>query len=150
MFLCHLNPRRAQKCLITGLELLSSLCSKDFSKSDQQNKEDFVDKKANTLPPEGVIENSSNRKDFPSYGESKSSNEFFLKLKSYILFEFIGASLKRISTLFPSKYLGAAVSTIEKFVYSHADTFEDALSFFVGCTHSAGTIFPLIHQKIYN
>ncbi|CAI4927133.1 BEM_HP_G0134430.mRNA.1.CDS.1 [Saccharomyces cerevisiae] len=116
-----------KKCLITGLELLSSLCSKDFSKSDQQNKEDFVDKKANTLPPEGVIENSSNRKDFPSYGESKSSNEFFLKLKSYILFEFIGASLKRISTLFPSKYLGAAVSTIEKFVYSHADTFEDAL-----------------------
>lgn len=116
----HGEPK---KCLVTGLELLSYISVEDFSKSGQQNKEDFVNEKANTLASEEVTKNYSN----PYYGERKVSTEFFLKLKSYILFEFIGASLKRISTLFPSKYLGAAVTTIEKFVYSHADTFEDAL-----------------------
>ncbi|CAI4055844.1 hypothetical protein SKDZ_02G3210 [Saccharomyces kudriavzevii ZP591] len=112
-----------KKCLVTGLELLSCTSVEDVSENGQHNKNTLVDEK---LPGE-VVKNDSDPNDISYYGERKSSSEFFLTLKSYILFEFIGASLKRISTLYPSKYLGAAVATIEKFVYNHADSFEDAL-----------------------
>ncbi|QID84385.1 YAP1-binding protein 1 [Saccharomyces pastorianus] len=121
----HGEPK---KCLVTGLELLSALSVEDVSENnDQQNKEEFVNEQAAAPAPAETVTKSSDPSDSSYYGERKNIKEFFLTLKAYILFEFIGANLKRISTLYPSKYLGAAVATIEKFVYDHADSFEDAL-----------------------
>lgn len=121
----HGEPK---KCLVTGLELLSALSvEEDVSENDQQNKKELVNDQATTPVPAEVFYRSSDPSDSSYYGERKNTREFFLTLKAYILFEFIGANLKRISTLYPSKYLGAAVATIEKFVYDHRDSFEDAL-----------------------
>ncbi|CAI1928848.1 hypothetical protein SEUBUCD646_0D04230 [Saccharomyces eubayanus] len=121
----HGEPK---KCLVTGLELLSALSVEDVSENNgQQNKEEFVNEQAAAPAPAETVTKSSDPSDSFYYGERKNIKEFFLTLKAYILFEFIGANLKRISTLYPSKYLGAAVATIEKFVYDHADSFEDAL-----------------------
>ncbi|EJS44672.1 ybp1p [Saccharomyces arboricola H-6] len=116
-----------KKCLITGLELLSAIPIEDVSDNNPQSKADIADEQAPKSVPEEANKEDSDPYDISAFGERKSPSEFFLTLKAYILFEFIGASLKRISTLYPSKYLGATVAVIEKFVYNHTDSFEDAL-----------------------
>lgn len=93
------NPK---ECLLSGCQLLSELSVsqivKDFNDDDDEN---------------NVEE------------EGRDPIAFFLGIKTYVLFELIQAVLKRISSLYPSKFLGMAVSAIIKFAKTNIDDIDN-------------------------
>ncbi|GAV52925.1 hypothetical protein ZYGR_0AI02070 [Zygosaccharomyces rouxii] len=106
------NPK---ECLLTGCELLSELTTARINEQlledkGEQEEEDGKDEKKTD---EDVERNS----ELPH----RDPVEFFLYLHSYVLFELIQTALKRIASLYPSKFLGMAVSAIYKFVRNNID-----------------------------
>ncbi|AQZ17856.1 YBP1 (YBR216C) and YBP2 (YGL060W) [Zygosaccharomyces parabailii] len=97
------NPK---ECLLTGCELLSELTATRIAGQLEEEDED------NTEEEEENLENAELHRD---------PVEFFLFLNSYVLFELIQTVLKRINSLYPSKFLGMAVSAITKFVRANID-----------------------------
>ena len=97
------NPK---ECLLTGCELLSELTATRIAGQLEEEDED------NTEEEEENLGNQELHRD---------PVEFFLFLNSYVLFELIQTVLKRINSLYPSKFLGMAVSAITKFVRANID-----------------------------
>lgn len=98
------NPK---ECLLTGCELLSDLTAtriaEQLEEDDEEHSQDETEDQSEQMDPH------------------RDPVEFFLLLNSYVLFELIQTVLKRISSLYPSKFLGMAVSAISKFVRANID-----------------------------
>ncbi|CCK72936.1 Ybp1p KNAG_0M00830 [Huiozyma naganishii CBS 8797] len=63
--------------------------------------------------------------DDTSVSLERSPGDLFVGLKLHILFELVTAALKRIKTLYPSKYLGMTVFAIEKAITKNSGLLQD-------------------------
>ncbi|CAI6509410.1 AIS_HP2_G0018510.mRNA.1.CDS.1 [Saccharomyces cerevisiae] len=112
------NPK---ECLLTACELVSGL-SIDLTGTDCSD-EDFLDPASDeaTNNDKGVsdicpeIENCVGRKIV----------DFIPNLKVYVLFDFMGSVLRRVDTLYPSKFLAMAISAIVKYIRSNVEDMDD-------------------------
>lgn len=106
----HGNPK---ECLLTGCQLLSELSVEELEHEvEQYNKsKDVQDSKG--------LRAADEEGETGAYIQSPA--EFLWGLSSYVLFELIQTVLRRIQTLYPSRFLGMAVSAISKFVRSNID-----------------------------
>lgn len=103
----HGDPR---ELLIAGCEILESLSAKDETL-------DYMAVTKNDPKVELTNENKM-------YME-RSLGDFFLGLKLHMVYEMIFNSLKRIDTLYPSKYLNIAVSAFSKLIRTNAALMDD-------------------------
>lgn len=105
------NPK---ECLLAGCEILSELTTAGINEQllEDQSEQEGEDNKG-----------EKTKEDAKRIPESQLRDpvEFFLYLNSYVLFELIQTALKRIASLYPSKFLGMAVSAIYKFVNNNID-----------------------------
>lgn len=108
----HGNPK---ECLLTGCQLLSDLSVEELA----QEVEDYNTAKE----AEGSKEVSAEESEFGV--ELQNPVEYLLGLNSYVLFELIQSVLRRIQSLYPSKFLGMAVSAICKFLRSNIDSIDN-------------------------
>lgn len=104
------NPK---ECLLTGCEILSELTATQIN--EQLMEEESENEEGKTVDEKWDAESPD-----------ADPVEFFLYLHSYVLFELIQTTLKRIASLYPSKFLGMAVSAIYKFVKNNIDDVYDA------------------------
>ena len=102
------NPR---ELLISGCEILSDLSAKE---------ETLQYLKATENDPEPAEADVINK----AYMD-RCPGDFFVGLKLHLVHELISNSLKRIDTLYPSKYLKIAVSSFENLVNTNKLTMED-------------------------
>lgn len=103
----HGDPR---ELLISGCDILGSLSAEEETITYLRETKD---------DPELNIE-----KENDVYME-RSPGDFFVGLKLHMVYELIYTSLKRIDTLYPSKYLNIAVAAFEKIITTNAITMED-------------------------
>lgn len=96
----------AKECLLSGCELLSELKIEEPSLEEVYAEQGEADEQEISM--------------FVSNKEEQSLN-----FKLVILFKFIGISLKRIDTLYPSKFLGMVISSLMKLVKNISDELED-------------------------
>lgn len=100
------NPK---ECLLTGCQLLSELnvdqIAQDFEEFEKRN--------------------DRHKEELEILKNVLSPAEYLLGLRSYVLFELIQTVLRRIETLYPSKFLGMAVSVICKFMRSNVDEIDN-------------------------
>lgn len=115
------NPK---ECLLTACELVSTLhiVLTETGDSDEEN-EDLNDSNRN---------DASNITDelsviTPEIGQymAKNTVEFIPNLKIYVLFEFMSLLLKRVDTLYPSKFLAMVTSAIIKYVTTNVQAMDD-------------------------
>lgn len=100
------NPK---ECLLTGCQLLSELDYAQIAKEVEEFEESGETQKKMTETVKSLVD----------------PVEFVLGLRSYVLFELIQTVLRRIGTLYPSKFLGMAVAAISKFLRSNVDQVEN-------------------------
>lgn len=104
------NPK---ECLLTGCQLLSELTIENISQElDEIEKRD-----------------SGHKELLQSIEHVTSPAELILGLRSHVLFELIQTVLRRIETLYPSKFLGMAVSVFCKFLRSNVDEIDNTAFF---------------------
>lgn len=109
----HGNPK---ECLLIGCQLLSELSVADIEQEvEEYNQTNEAESWKRTLVA---------GKD---YVEVENPVEFLLGLNTYVLFELIQTALRRIQSLYPSKFLGMAVSAICKFVRSNVDSIDNTI-----------------------
>ncbi|CAR26937.1 ZYRO0C04884p [Zygosaccharomyces rouxii] len=106
------NPK---ECLLTGCEILSELTTIQIN---EQMLEDDSKEEGDVTKDEKKTDEKGEWIPEPPH---RDPVEFFLYLNSYVLFELIQTALKRIASLYPSKFLGMAVSAIYKFVRNNID-----------------------------
>ena len=120
-----------KETLDTGCELLGSLnydeevAAFEADESKQEKKEiDSSDEEEDEyeIDTEDEAEQDSQ---FQQVSYERVPGDFFIGFKVYILFEMIGATLKRISTLYPSKYLSLVVTATENMLLHTADQMQD-------------------------
>lgn len=120
-----------KETLNTACELLASLSYDDEVRNYEMD--DTDDNSASPIDDEYEIdtedENTENTASIehnkPLLSYTRVPGDFFIGLKVYLLFELISASLKRISTLYPSRYLSIIVSSVEKMVLHTAEQIQD-------------------------
>lgn len=104
------NPK---ECLFVACEMMSNLKIGDkLLKNDNEEYTMNFDKE--TLI---TIENIMHR----------NPREFFLDIRSHILIELINATLKRITTLYPSRFLEEAINAMDKFIKINCSDTDDAI-----------------------
>ena len=127
------SPRET---LDTGCELLSSLDykkevaayeaeeteSERLQREEKQRQEEEGEEDEYEIETDDEAEEDSTR---PARNYDRVPGDYFVGFKVYILFELIGATLKRISTLYPSKYLSLVVAATEKMILHCADNMQD-------------------------
>lgn len=102
MISLHSNPRDS---LISGCEILTNISYEKEEANDSEGEEtDSADLE---------------------YLEARVAGDFYVSLKMYLIFEMLGACMKRINTLQPSKYLSTVVAAIEKFTISNSSQMND-------------------------
>ncbi|QLQ82115.1 hypothetical protein HG537_0G03700 [Torulaspora globosa] len=106
----HGNPK---ECLLTGCQLLSELTIENISQELAE-----IEKR-----------DSAHGEILRSFTAVTSPAEIILGLRSHVLFELIQTVLRRIETLYPSKFLGMAVSVICKFLRSNMDEIDNTAFF---------------------
>ncbi|QLG74321.1 hypothetical protein HG535_0G02050 [Zygotorulaspora mrakii] len=145
------NPK---ECLLVGTQLLSELSVIDIAfnlEDDRDKHKECNDQNSDSENFNGENTNSSSQSTVDDLTPTQSSREaftneeiqqdldtsnsdkniernpaeFFFGLQSYILFELIQTVLRRISTLYPSKFLGMAVSAIVKYMKVNIEELED-------------------------
>lgn len=105
------NPK---ECLLAGCEILSELTATQINEQLMEDESEDLKQTEN----EQKVEESGER---DPEAPRRDPVEFFLYLNTYVLFELIQTTLKRIASLYPSKFLGMAVSAISKFVRNNID-----------------------------
>lgn len=121
-----------KETLDTGCELLSSLNYKEeVAKYELDGAEAEVEKafeededdeyETDTDDEHGGATDLPN----PAVYYDRVPGDFFIGFKVYVLFEMISASYKRISTLYPSKYLALIVSATEEMIRHTAPSIQD-------------------------
>lgn len=117
------NPK---ECLLTGCQLLSELSvSQMVEELAVDDHEDDNDKDENSVEDDGDTTEDGETSTKEPLQPVRDPVELFLGVKTYVLFELIQAVLKRISSLYPSKFLGMAVSAILKFVKTNIDDIDN-------------------------
>ncbi|KAG0668714.1 hypothetical protein C6P45_004489 [Maudiozyma exigua] len=125
-----------KETLDTGCELLSSL---DYKKEEaayeaaETESERLQREEKQRLEDEGEedeyeieTDDEAEKETVHKYGNyDRVPGDYFVGFKVYILFEMIGATLKRISTLYPSKYLSLVVAATENMILHTADHMQD-------------------------
>ncbi|EDO17568.1 hypothetical protein Kpol_534p49 [Vanderwaltozyma polyspora DSM 70294] len=115
------NPK---ECLLTGCELLSKLSILEFKKIEDKAKGTNNDDK-------GGSNDTTSRENLVTVTEDgeylfhRTQTDFFFGLYLHVIFELIVTTLRRISTLYPSKYLGMATAAIMKCVRNNIDYMDD-------------------------
>ncbi|QID85025.1 YAP1 binding protein 2 (ybp2) [Saccharomyces pastorianus] len=115
------NPK---ECLLIACELVSSL-SIDLAEEDESNEET-----AHSLDSikDEATNHDNEMADICLKTEiyaAKDSVEFIPNLKIYALFELMSSTLKRVDTLYPSKFLAMAISAIVKYLKSNIEFMDD-------------------------
>lgn len=117
------NPK---ECLLIGCQLLSELSISELSETlDDEDDDENITPTATTSD---TVTSADIPKDSDYIGRTvieRDPVQFFFGLQSYALFELIQTVIRRISTLYPSKFLGMAVSAILKYLKSNIDEIED-------------------------
>ncbi|CCD25499.1 Ybp1p NDAI_0F01800 [Naumovozyma dairenensis CBS 421] len=107
------NPK---DCLLTGCEILSGLSLENENLSLGMTQDS--NKKTSTGPQYAQV-------DTKKYYMERTPADFFVTIKMHILFELIGTTLKRINTIYPSKYLRLATSSMLQFVRVNSEGLYD-------------------------
>ncbi|KAL3241288.1 Ybp1p [Nakaseomyces bracarensis] len=110
-----------QECLVTALELLTTLNFKETV--DECHKFGYV-------PPNPGLEEllsrgKVNRDGSPNLAPERDLPELIFGVKSYAVFELISSLIRRVYTLYPSKYLEEAVTAIREYVTNNTEPIED-------------------------
>lgn len=127
------SPRET---LDTGCELLSSLDYKTevaayeadeteterLQREEKQRQEEEGEEDEYEIETDDEAEEETARQ---ATNYDRVPGDYFVGFKVYILFELIGATLKRISTLYPSKYLSLVVTATENMILHSADNMQD-------------------------
>ncbi|SCV01035.1 LAMI_0G08922g1_1 [Lachancea mirantina] len=147
----------AKECFLTGCEILSKLkrdnleLEDDNAEADEKvetsasllssielsdgteeaRSEDFV-AEAIKLPHEKTENKSEDiprhlRDDFVAPPLERGVEEFILELRLHVVLEMVTTTLKRIHTLYPSRFLGMAVGSLFAFGRSNADQIDDSV-----------------------
>ncbi|SMN19119.1 similar to Saccharomyces cerevisiae YGL060W YBP2 Central kinetochore associated protein that mediates mitotic progression [Maudiozyma saulgeensis] len=120
-----------KETLDTGCELLASLnydeevAKFEEDESEQEKKvgeDDDEEDDEYQIDTDDEADEDSGRQ---SLNYDRVPGDYFIGFKVYILFEMIGATLKRISTLYPSKYLSLVVTATENMLLHTADQMQD-------------------------
>ena len=106
------NPK---ECFLTSCEMLSKLNVLEIKELNGANDQDTVTSNSGKAVP-GI--------ESDEYFE-RNNEEFFFDLNLHIMFELMGTTLRRINTLYPSKYLGMASSAIMKVISTNVDYIDD-------------------------
>lgn len=124
-----------KETLDTGCELLSSLNYDEEVAKYEDDGEDEKEKDKDGSGDEEDDDEYETETDDEDDGTTDLPNpmvyydrvpgDFFIGFKVYVLFEMISASFKRISTLYPSKYLALIVSATEQMVRQTATRIQD-------------------------
>lgn len=103
----HGDPR---KLLVAGCELISAT-SVEVEVEDYKKYGELVAKE--------------NHDDVPSFYMNRDPGDFFIGIKVHVLYEMVFNCLKRISTLYPSKYLSVFVAALEKAIVTNTYNMQD-------------------------
>ncbi|CCF59262.1 hypothetical protein KAFR_0G02280 [Kazachstania africana CBS 2517] len=112
----HGNPKQV---LLTACELLSNLT---FEEEDKAARDAEKTKTEKDREDDAIADPNA---DLSEHVLEREPADFFIGIKMHILFELISTSMKRLSTLYPSKYLGVAVSAIESFITNNGSSIDD-------------------------
>lgn len=124
----------AKECLLTGCDLLSTLSFNSDSDEEmtdeaiygsESSKEDKTEVPTPEDEKEANVNDSTGKPEEQETYVAKSSRDFIPNLKIHLIFQLLGNTLKRVKTLYPSKFLGMAISSILAFLKKNADTIED-------------------------
>lgn len=129
------NPK---ECLLTGCDLLSTLSfdpDSDKEITDEaiygsETRNDDQEDKTGALTLDNKAEKENAQGPTAMQGEqemfiAKSRTDFIPNLKVHLIFQLLGSTLKRVKTIYPSKFLGMAISSILAFLKKNVDTIED-------------------------
>lgn len=113
----------AKECLLIACELVSSLNIDLIEEDESDEATNSVDSNEDE-----ATNNDNEMADIRLKTEiyaTKNSVEFIPNLKIYVLFEFMSSTLKRVDTLYPSKFLAMAISAIVKYVRTNIELMDD-------------------------
>ncbi|CAL9738369.1 YAP1-binding protein 1 [Monosporozyma servazzii] len=129
------NPK---ECLLTGCDLLSTLSfdpDLDEEITDEaiygsETRNDDKEDKIGVPTQKPKAEEGNFQKPTATQTEqeifiAKSSTDFIPNLKVHVIFQLLGSTLKRVKTIYPSKFLGMVISSILAFLKKNIDTIED-------------------------